>query len=114
MELTYRQEGQYWLPDLEAPEAPALGKYGMLRRTYLRTRKKPVYTGMQLAGTLDSHLLETDRQAAEAVETLTERLAQAAGATEELKASDQLKWVGLMNGCRNQAEEIVLQELIYN
>ena len=113
MELTYHEENGYLLPDLEAPEAPALGKYGLLRRTHLRTEKKAVYTGMQLAGTLDQHLLETDRQAEEQVEAMTEQLAQTAGATEALKAADPLKWAGLMNSCKQQAEEVVLQQLVY-
>lgn len=114
MNLTYHEENGFLLPDLEAPAAPVLGKYGMLRRTYLRTRRNAVYTGMQLAGTLDSHLLETDRQAAAQVETMTEQLAKSAGATEALKAADPLKWTGLMNACRHQAEETVLRELIYS
>ena len=65
MELTYRQEGDYLLPNLSVPEAPRVGKYGMLRRTYLRQHRNGLYTGMQLTGRLDAHLEEIDRQASE-------------------------------------------------
>ena len=114
MELTYHQEGEYLFPDLSAPETPALGKYGLLRRDYLLRHREAIYTGMMLSGTLNSHLEETDRQAAERVESLTEKLAAREGVTEEMKASDPMKWVGLMNNIRQRAEEVVMAELIYN
>ena len=93
MELTYRTEGDYHLPNLEAPEAPKVGKYGMLRRSYLQTHRNAYYTGM--------------------LEQLTARMAREQGVTEELKASDQMKWVGLMNNIRAAAEEVALTELVY-
>ena len=113
MELTYRTEGDYRLPNLDVPEAPKVGKYGMLRRSYLRKNKSGIYTGMMLSGKLDSHLAEIDRQATEMVDSLTERMAAEQGVNESLKASDQLKWVGLMNNLRASAEEVVLTELVY-
>ena len=113
MELTYRTEGDYRLPNLDVPEAPKVGKYGMLRRSYLRRNKSGIYTGMQLSGKLDSHLAEIDRPATEMVESLTERMAAEQGVNESLKASDQMKWVGLMNGIQASAEEVVLKELVY-
>ena len=113
MELTYRTEGDYRLPNLDVPEAPRVGKYGMLRRSYLRKNKSGIYTGMMLSGKLDSHLAEIDRQATEMVDSLTERMAAEQGVNESLKASDQLKWVGLMNNIRASAEEVVLTELVY-
>ncbi len=113
MELTYRTEGDYRLPNLDVPEAPRVGKYGMLRRSYLRKNKSGIYTGMQLSGKLDSHLAEIDRQATEMVEHMTERMAREQGVNESLKASDQMKWVGLMNNIRASAEEVVLTELVY-
>ena len=113
MELTYRTEGDYRLPNLDVPEAPKVGKYGMLRRSYLRKNKSGIYTGMMLSGKLDSHLAEIDRQATEMVESLTSRMAAEQGVNESLKASDQMKWVGLMNNIRASAEEVVLTELVY-
>ena len=113
MELTYRTESGYRLPNLEVPEAPQVGKYGMLRRSYLANHRRGIYTGMLLSGELNGHLEEIDRQATEMVNSLTERMAAEQGVTEELKASDQMKWVGLMNNIQASAEETVLAELIY-
>lgn len=114
MELTYRTEGDYRLPNLEAPEAPKVGKYGMLRRSYLKSHRNGYYTGMQLSGRLNTHLEKIDREATEMVERLTARMAREQGVTEELKASDQMKWVQMMNNIKHSAEEIVLTELVYS
>ena len=113
MELTYRMEGDYLLPNLTMPEAPKLGKYGMLRRSYLQKHRNGIYTGLFISGRLNGQLEETDRQANEMMERLTEQMAQAEGVTEDLKASDQMKWVGLMNNIRARAEEVVLREIVY-
>ena len=114
MELTYRQEGDYLVPNLSVPEAPKIGKYGMLRRTYLRRNQNGIYTGMQLTGKLNAHLEEIDRRATEMMERLVEQMSREQGATEDLKAQNQMVWVGLMNSIRAAAEEIVLRELIYS
>lgn len=114
MELTYHSEGDYRLPDLTVPEAPALGKYGMMRRSFLREHRKGIYTGMQLSGKLDSHLRQIDRQAREMVDSLTQQMAAQQGVTQALKAADQMKWTGLMNSIRAAAEEAVLTGLIYS
>ena len=114
MELTYRQEGDYLLPNLEAPESPKIGKYGMLRHRYLREHKKAILTGMQLSGELNSHLEQIDREATEMVERLTREMAEKQGVNEQMKATDQMKWIGLMNSLKASAEEIVLNELIYS
>ena len=113
MELTYRTEGDYQLPNLDVPEAPKVGKYGMLRRSYLQKYRNGYYTGMQLSGRLNAHLEKIDRQATETVEQLTAQMAREQGVTEELKASDQMKWVGLMNSIKASVEEVVLKELVY-
>ena len=113
MAVTYRTEGDYQLPNLTVPEAPTVGKYGMLRRSYLRNHRNGIYTGMLLSGKLNSHLEEIDRQASEMLENLTTQMAQSQGVTESLKVSDQMKWVGLMNSIRASAEEMVLTELVY-
>ena len=114
MAITYRTEGDYQLPNLTVPEMPTVGKYGMLRRSYLQNHRKGIYTGMMLAGTLDKHLEETDRQASRMLEELTSQMARSQGVTESLKASDQMKWVGMMNSILASAEERVLAELVYN
>ena len=114
MEVTYRAEGDYLLPNLTVPEAPKVGKYGMLRRSYLKKHRSGIYTGMMLSGKLDGHLTEIDRQAREMVERLTAEMAARQGVNEQLKATDQMEWVGLMNSIKASAEEIVLRELIYN
>ena len=78
MELTYTMQGDYLIPDLTVPESPKLGKYGMLRRTFLRKHRDGIYTGMLLNGTLNSHLEEVDRQANEMMERLTRQMADEA------------------------------------
>ena len=114
MELTYTMQGDYLLPDLTVPESPTLGKYGMLRRSYLKDHRDGIYTGMLLTGKLNAHLTEIDRQATEMMERLTAQMAKAQGVTESLKASDQMKWVQMMNNIRSAAEETVLTELVYS
>ena len=113
MDVTNRMEGDYRLPNLDVPETPRVGKYGMLRRSYLRRNKNGIYTGMMLSGKLDSHLAEIDRQATEMVESMTSRMAAEQGVNESLKASDPMKWVGLMNNIQASAEEVALTELVY-
>ena len=114
MELTYRREGDYLLPNLEAPEAPKIGKYGMLRHQYLRDHKRAILTGMQMSGELNSHLEQIDREATEEVERLTRQMAKEQGVDEKMKKTDQMKWVQMMNALKASAEEIVLNQLVYN
>ena len=90
MELTYTTRGDYLLPDLNVPESPKIGKYGMLRRSYLREHRDGIYTGMLLSGKLNGHLEEIDRTANEMMNHLTAELAKAQGVTESLKASNQM------------------------
>ena len=114
MEMTYSMQGDYQIPDLIVPESPKIGKYGMLRRSYLREHKSGLYTGMLLSGKLNPHLEEIDLKANEMMDQLMSSMAKEQGVTEQLKAADQMKWVGLMNNIRSSAEEMVLQELIYS
>lgn len=114
MILTYHQEGAYLLPNLTVPESPKLSKYGMLRRSYLQKFREGIYTGLLISGKLNQHLEEVDRQAAKMMERLISQMVKEQGLTEELKARNQLKWVGLMNNIHEAAEEVVLEELIYN
>ena len=113
MELTYRMQGDYLLPNLTVPENPKIGKFGMLRQTYLRRHRNGLYTGMLISGRLKAHLEEIDRQATEMLERLMTQQAKAQGVTETLKASDPMLWVTRMNSIRSSAEETVLNELIY-
>ena len=113
MELTYTMQGDYLIPDLTVPESPKLGKYGMLRRTFLREHRDGIYTGMLLNGTLNSHLEEVDRQAQKMLDNLTEQMKALNGVTESLKAEDQMRWVQMMNSIRHSAEEVILNDLIY-
>ena len=113
MELTYTMQGDYLIPDLTVPESPKLGKYGMLRRTFLREHRDGIYTGMLLNGTLNSHLEEVDRQAQKMLDDLTEQMKALNGVKEQLKAEDQMRWVQMMNSIRHSAEEVILNDLIY-
>lgn len=115
-ELTYTRVGDYYIPNLKLTEQPdkPIGKYGRMRGRYLKEYRPALYSSLLLSEKLYSHLLETDEAANARMEILMPQLMKAAGATEELKAAEQMKWVGLTNNCRAQAEEIVLHEIIYN
>lgn len=111
---TYRQVGDYLIPDIELPERNyEIGKYGRLRHRYLKEHCKAQYATMVLDGTLYKHLEEVDRICNERMETMVPAMKKQQGITEELKARDQLAWVGAMNNIRNAAEEIIFAEVIY-
>ena len=115
-ELTYTRCGDYYIPDLKLsgqPQKP-IGKYGRMRRQYLKEHRPILYSDLLLSEKLDSHLLEIDEAAHRRMDILMPQLMSAAGVTEKLKAADPMKWVGLANACKAQAEEIILTELIYN
>ena len=114
-ELTYTQNGDYLIPDLkltEEPEAAPLGKYGRMRRQHLKEHRPILFQKLVLEGKLYPHLREIDETANRRLAQMMPRLAEAAGATEALKAADPMAWVGLMNTCKAQAEEILMAELI--
>ena len=114
--LTYTMNGDYQIPDLkltEQPEKP-LGKYGRMRKAYLKEHRPLIYNQLLLTEKLYPHLREIDETANSRLEQMMSQLAAAAGATELLKASDPMKWVGLMNTCKAQAEEILMAELIHS
>ena len=110
---TYRREGDYLFPNLTVPQSAPVGIWGQRRRDYLREYREPIYTGLMLAGKLDAHLADVDRHAEEMFFQLVEQMALAEGVNEELKAIDQMAWVGWMNNICNRATEIVLSEIIY-
>ncbi|MDD3228240.1 MAG: TnpV protein [Oscillospiraceae bacterium] len=114
-DLTYSRSGDYLIPNLtlsEQPETP-LGKYGRMRKAYLKEHRPILWNNLILTEKLYPHLLEVEEAAQSRLELLMPELMKAAGVTEALKAEDQMKWVGLMNNCKAQAEEIILSELVY-
>ena len=112
---TYRQEGEYFVPNLALPDTGTyrLGKYGRMRRRYLKEHRPALYNSLLLSGTLHRHLAEIDRTCHERMERICTAMAAQEGVNEALKASDQLEWVCRMNGIHNRAEEIVMAELVY-
>ena len=113
-ELDYELIGDYYYPCLKAPEAPQVGRFGMLYHDYLRKHKRVTYSGLMLSGKLKEHIEDVDRQAEEMFSQLVEQMKQAEGVTEQLKATDQMAWIGAMNNILNRAMKIVMKEIIYN
>ena len=113
-ELIYHREGDYYLPNLVPPKNPDIGVWGLRRRRFLQQYHDGIYTGMLLSGKLNAHLEEIDRSANEMFGLLVKQYASSEGLTEELKAKDQMKWVRQMNNIREQVEERIYAELIYN
>lgn len=111
-EVTYRQAGNYLLPNLEVPKSPNVGVWGERRRKYLREHQQALYTAMMLSDTLNTHLEEVDRTATEMYDCLISQLAGQEGITEQLKAASQMEWVQRMNNIRNRVEDVVWKELI--
>ena len=116
MTMTYTQNGDYLIPNLRLSEQPSkpLGKYGRMRKAYLKTHRPILYNQLLMQEKLYPHLIEIDETAQSRLEQMMPQLAKDAGATEQLKASDPMRWVGLMNTCKAQAEEILMAELIHS
>ena len=114
MSLTYQQNGDYQIPNLAVQEtSQPIGKYGRMRKKYLQENRPLLWNQMILSETLYPHLLEIEQTANERLERMLPEMAAKAGATERLKAEDPMKWVGLMNTLKDQAEEVILKELIF-
>ena len=111
---TYHQEGDYFLPDLSAPELPAIGVWGQRRRRYLKEHRQTLYTALLLSGELNSNLTEIDTQVEAMLSQLIKQMAKQEGITEQLKAENQMEWVKKINNIRERAEEIINTELIYS
>lgn len=112
--MSYTLHGDYYFPDLVLrEEEPTYGKYGMLRKQFLKEHRSARYQYMLLTGKLNEHLNQIDQEVREQVETLMEQMTEKQGVTEELKAQDQMEWVRLMNNIKASAEEIVLKNMIY-
>ena len=114
MNLTYLRNVDYLFPDLSLEDTDLpIGKYGLLRKRYLKEHKRGWYSSLLLTGKLDEHLAEIDHSCNERIDLITNQLARREGVTEALKAANQMEWVRLMNNIRERAEEIVLSELVY-
>ncbi len=113
--LHYTMHGDYYLPDLVLPETeyPPLGKYGRMRKTYLMEHHKLLYSQMLGDGSLWQHLHEVDEHAQRTVDAIIAGMEEVDGVTEELKVTDPMRWVGLMNNYRHCAEELVIREIVY-
>ena len=112
--MSYTLHGDYYLPDLVLrEEEPTYGKYGMLRKQFLKEHRSARYQYLLLTGKLNEHLNQTDQEVREQVETPMKQMTEKQGVTEKLKAQDQMEWVRLMNNIKASAEEIVLKNMIY-
>ena len=112
--LSYTLYGDYYLPDLVLNEnEPTYGKYGMLRKQFLKEHRSAKYQYLLLTGKLTEHLNQIDQEARKQVEMLMEQMADKQGVTEELKAQDQMEWVRMMNNIKGCVEEIVLNNVVY-
>ena len=112
--LKYELVGDYYLiAGEDEPISEPLGIWGQRHRQFLREHKRCIYDGMLLTGKLDSYLREIDRQAEEMFSQLVEQMAEREGITEQLKAENQMAWVGVMNNIHNRAQEIVLHDIVY-
>ena len=112
--LSYTLHGDYYLPDLEInEEEPTYGKYGIMRKQFLKEHRSTRYQYLVLTGKLTEHLNQVDKEAREKVEMLVEQMAEQWGVTEELKMQDQMEWVRRMNNIQATAEEIVYKNIIF-
>ena len=113
---TYRQVGDYLIPNLVLPDDSnyQIGKYGRMRRSYLKEHRKILYSNYVVEVTLFKHLSEIDQACKNRMEIIISAMEKQEGVTETLKAADQMEWVRRKNSIRNRAEEIVLHELVYD
>ena len=113
MDGTYSDISSYLIPNLTISDSAPLGKWGRMRRHYLKEHRPALYSSMLVTGYLDQHLAAIDETCEEQLERITRQMAKQEGVTEALKATDQMEWVRRMNSIHNRAEEIVLSELVY-
>lgn len=113
--MTYSKSGDYLIPNLRLTDtgAPPLGKYGRMRKKYLQEHRPILWNTMILSEKLYPHLREVDEKARHKLAEIMSALMEQSGVNEELKAANQMKWVGLMNTLKAQAEEIILAEIVY-
>lgn len=114
MDITYTKRGDYYYPDLTLPSQPNedIGRFGRMRKKYLKEHQPDTFALMLMENTLTQHLIDIDRQANEQIDLIASQLAKAEGVFEGLKARDQLGWIRAMNSCRARAEEQVIREIV--
>ncbi len=113
--IDYVLVGDYYIPQLELPkEDRPIGRWGRMRKRYLREHRPVLYNQLILTGKLQTHLADVNEQAEELLDRIINQMAQTEGVTEQLKATDQMEWVRQMNSIRDRAEEIIQDELIYS
>ena len=114
MDITYTKHGDYYYPDLALLPQPTedIGRFGRMRKKYLKEHQPDTFALMLMENTLIQYLIDIDREANEQIDLITFQLAKAEGVTEDLKARDQLGWIQAMNSCRARAEEQVIRELV--
>lgn len=112
---TYTQVGDYLIPHISLPDAPAysIGKYGRMREAFLKEHRPGLYTRLILSGKLHEHLVEVERTCNERLDMMIPQMVKAQGVTEALKAQNQLCWVGRMNEIKHSAEESIMAEIIF-
>ncbi len=111
--IHYTLHGDHYLPDLEVDPGYPLGKYGMARMQYLEEQRPGLYTRLLLSGKLNDDLHQADVQAQHLLDTMIPQMAKEAGVTEQMKMTDQLRWVGMMNAIKGQVEEIIWSMIVY-
>ena len=114
---TYRREGDYFVPDLSLTSEESeirIGKYGRMRKRFLKEHRPALYANLLLGGTLTKHLAEIDRSCLDRLENIETVMMKQEGVTETLKASNQIEWVRQRNSIHDRAEEVVLTELVYS
>ena len=113
-ELTYIRCGDYYIPDIRLPEENRpIGRWGRMHRDYIKEHNPIRFNDLCLSGELWTYLADLNEQAQERLFLIVEQMKAAEGVSEELKAANQMAWVGAMNSIRNRAEEIILREMIY-
>ena len=114
MDITYTKHGDYYYPDLTLLPQPTgdIGRFGRMRKKFLKEHQPDTFALMLMENTLTQHLIDIDRQANEQIDLITSQLAKAEGATEDLKARAQLEWIRATNSCQARAEEQVIRELV--
>ena len=111
--LDYTLVGDYYLPDFKLFEVPPLGKYGRMRLRYLKEHRPCTYTALLLSGKLYDDLRDADETAQRMLDQLIPQMAKDADVTEEMKASDPMRWIGMMNSIKAQVEEIILKNVVF-
>ena len=114
LKILYARNGDYYIPDLTLKQQASLGRYGRMRKQFLKEYRPILFNKLLLSEQLYDHCAEIESAAEEMLDLLVKQLAERNGITEQLKAENQMEWVRQMNLCRSMAEEVVLADLIYS